>query len=229
MRYLNDFISLFYPRNCFGCGNQLVTNEKVLCTACHLNLPKTNFHLLKDNPINKVFWGRVEVESAASLYFYSKGGKVQNMIHQLKYKNHKEVGIYLGELLGNELMVSSLFKDVDLIIPIPLHKKKLRKRGFNQAEVFANGLGNAMNIVVDIHSVLRTIATSTQTKKGRYKRWENVNEIFKVINPDLLSGKHILLVDDVITTGATMEACIQVLKQIPDVNVSVGSIAYAAN
>ena len=229
MRYLNDFISLFYPRNCFGCGNQLVTNEKVLCTACHLNLPKTNFHLLKDNPINKVFWGRVEVESAASLYFYSKGGKVQNMIHQLKYKNHKEVGIYLGELLGNELRVSSLFKDVDLIIPIPLHKKKLRKRGFNQAEVFANGLGNAMNIVVDIHSVLRTIATSTQTKKGRYKRWENVNEIFKVINPDLLSGKHILLVDDVITTGATMEACIQVLKQIPDVNVSVGSIAYAAN
>lgn len=229
MRYLNDFISLFYPRTCFSCGNRLVTNEKVLCTACHLNLPKTNFHLLSDNPINKVFWGRVVVESATSLYFYTKGGKVQYMIHQLKYKNHKEVGIYLGELLGNELIESSLFKDVDLIIPIPLHQKKLKKRGFNQAEVFAIGLGNVMNKTVDSRTVIRTIATSTQTKKGRYKRWENVNEIFKVTDSDVLSGKHILLVDDVITTGATMEACIQVLKQIPDVKVSVGSIAYAAN
>lgn len=207
----------------------MVTNETIICTKCHLHLPRTNYHLIRENPINKVFWGRVDVEFATALFFYSKGGKVQHLIHQLKYKNQMEVGIYLGEMLGNEILQADEFSKIDLIIPIPLHPKKLRKRGFNQAEVIANGVGNAMNIKVDITSVVRTVETSTQTKKGRYKRWENVNEIFRITEPDRLKEKHVLLLDDVITTGATMEACIQTIKSLPDVKVSVASIAYAAN
>lgn len=229
MRYLNDFISLFFPRICYGCGESLISNERIICTACHLNLPRTNFHTQIDNPINKVFWGRVDIESAAALFFYAKGGNVQHLIHQLKYKDHKEVGVYLGEMLGNDILESAIFERIDLIIPIPLHPKKLRKRGFNQAEIFATGISNSMSIDVDIKSVIRTVDTATQTKKGRYKRWENVNEIFAITDPEQIQGKHILLVDDVITTGATMEACIQTLKSVQGVKVSVGSIAYASN
>lgn len=196
---------------------------------CLYHLPKTNFHHEQDNPVSKVFWGRVNLESATSMYYYRKGGKVQHLIHQFKYKGYQEIGIFLGELFGSELKESDDFKSIDLIIPIPLHRKKLEKRGFNQSEVFAEGLGKSMNVEVDTKSVIRTVATSTQTRKSRYKRWENVNEIFQLKNPDKLAGKHVLVADDVITTGATMEACIQVIQQSPGVKVSVVSIGFASH
>jgi ComF family protein len=229
MSLLDDFISLFFPKTCPACGNNLFNNEKVICTKCLYHLPKTNFHHDKDNPVSKVFWGRVNLESATSLYYYRKGGKVQHLIHQLKYQGYQEIGIFLGELFGSELKQADDFKSIDLIIPIPLHWKKLQKRGFNQAEVFANGLSKAMNVEVDTKSVIRTVATSTQTKKSRYKRWENVNEIFQLKNPDKLAGRHVLVADDVITTGATMEACIQVIQQSPGVKVNVVSIGFASH
>lgn len=227
MNLFDDFISLFFPKTCYACGNNLFTNEHILCTSCLVKLPRTNFHRDNDNPMCRVFWGRVRIESATSLYYFRKGGKVQHLIHQFKYKGHKEIGIYLGEILGADLAGSDLFKTIDRIVPIPLHEKKLRKRGFNQSEVFARGLSTAMHKDLDTHSVVRTIATSTQTKKSRYKRWENVSEIFLLRHPETLYGKHILLVDDVVTTGATMEACIQTILQAPGSRVSVASIAFA--
>jgi ComF family protein len=227
MNLFDDFISLFFPKICYACGNHLFTNEHVLCTACLARLPRTYYHRDKENPLCRVFWGRVNIESAASLFYFRKGGKVQHLIHQFKYKGHQEIGIFLGELLGAEIAGYNGFGSIDRIIPVPLHEKKLRKRGFNQSEVFARGLSAAMKKELDTTSVVRTIATSTQTKKSRYKRWENVSEIFLLRHPETLAGKHILLVDDVVTTGATMEACIHSILQAQGSKVSIASIAFA--
>lgn len=228
MNLFDDFISLFFPRTCYACGNSLFQNEKIICTSCLLHLPKTNFHKTSENPVSKVFWGRVNLTTATSMYFYRKGGKVQHLIHQLKYKGHKEIGIFLGEIYGSQLKESALYNDIDLIIPIPLHQSKLKKRGFNQAELFARGLAQSMQKEMDLKSLVRQIATSTQTKKTRYKRWENVSEIFKLEIPENINGKKILVVDDVITTGATMEAFIQCIQKAENVQVCAVSIAFAS-
>jgi ComF family protein len=227
MNLVDDFISLFFPRTCYACGYSLFQNEKIICTSCLLHLPKTNFHKSMDNPVSKVFWGRVNLISATSMYFYRKGGKVQHLIHQLKYKGHKEIGIFLGEIYGSQLMEIPLYKDIDLIIPIPLHKSKLKKRGFNQAELFARGLARSMQKDIDVKSLVRQVASSTQTKKTRYRRWENVSDFFRMENPEKIVGKKILVVDDVITTGATMEAFIQTIQTAANVEVSAVSIAFA--
>lgn len=229
MNLLDDFISLFFPRTCYACGNNLFRNEKIICTSCLLHLPKTNFHKIKENPVSQVFWGRVNLVTATSMYFYRKGGRVQHLIHQLKYKGHKEIGGFLGQIYGSQLIDIELYKNVDLIIPIPLHQSKLKKRGFNQAEVFARGLAEAMHKEIDVKSLVRQVATSTQTKKTRYRRWENVSDIFRLVIPENINNKNILVVDDVITTGATMEAFIQTIQTATNVKVSIASLAFAAN
>jgi ComF family protein len=229
MNLIDDFISLFFPKTCPACGNNLFSNEKVICTKCLYHLPKTDFHKERDNPVSKVFWGRVNLQSAAAMYYYRKGGKVQHMIHQLKYKGYQEIGTFLGEVYGSELITMDEFREIEMIIPVPLHRRKMLKRGFNQSEVFANGLAKSMNVEVDTTSIIRSIATTTQTRKSRYKRWENVKEIFELKNPAKLAGKHILVVDDVITTGATMEACVQVILQAPETRVSVAAIGFASH
>jgi ComF family protein len=222
-----DFISLLYPRLCFACGNSLFKHEQVICTHCLFELPKTNFHRFTDNPLDKVFWGRVLTQRTAALYYFSKGGKVQHLIHQLKYKGQKEVGIYMGKLLGNDLKTEPEFMSINKIIPVPLHPRRLRKRGYNQSEQFALGLAESTGIEMDIRSFIRAIATETQTRKSRFARFENVKEIFKVIEPEALENKHLLLVDDVITTGSTLESCANVLLQVPGVRISMAAIAYA--
>lgn len=229
MNLLNNFFSLFFPKTCFACGNSLYHNEEVICTQCLFHLPKTNFHLEKTNPASKVFWGRANIEMATALYFYRKEGKVQTLIHHLKYHGNQEIGVFLGQLYGGQLINSEYFKDVDVVIPIPLHKDKLKKRGFNQAESFASGLTETMKTKMDTKSVYRNIATSTQTKKSRYKRWENVSEIFKIKDITELENKHVLIVDDVITTGATMEACINALNAVEGIRISVAAIAFASH
>lgn len=227
MSLLEDFIALIFPITCAVCGNSLFKNEKVICTKCEMHLPETNFHQHIENPVSQVFWGRVKLETGVSMFFYKKGGSVQQLIHEMKYRGRKEIGIHLGQTYGAQLSEIAHFKTVDLIIPIPLHPKKLKKRGFNQAALFAKGLADSLKIEMDTKNVVRNVETSTQTKKSRYKRWENVSEIFSVKNQAELSGKHILLVDDVITTGATMEACLQTLSHVPEIKLSVASIAFA--
>ena len=177
--------------------------------------------------ISQIFWGRIQIHSATSFLFFNKGGHVQRIMHALKYRGHKEVGLYMGKLFGETLKESSLFNVADMIVPVPLHPKKKYKRGFNQSEVIAKGLEMSLGIPFSINNLIRETHTSSQTKRARYNRWENVKGVFKVQNPEEFSGKHLILIDDVLTTGATLEACVHPLVEIPDTKVSVATLAYA--
>lgn len=224
---LNDFLSLIFPQVCASCGKSLYKNEHSICTYCSYHLPKTNFHTDNANPIAKIFWGRINIHSASAYYSFGKGGKVQHLIHQLKYKGQKEIGVSLGKFYGYDLRKCESFKTVETIIPVPLHPKKERKRGYNQSEFFAKGLAESMQAETDFKTLYRATESETQTRKSRVGRWENVESLFKLKDVKSLAGKHILLVDDVVTTGATLEACAQTLLQIPGVTVSIATIAYA--
>lgn len=221
-------VELFYPRVCMACGKSLIKEEDILCTHCELKLPKTNFHLWKQNPVLKLFDGRSTVYSASARYYYKKGGKVQNLLHNFKYRGNSSIGIKIGADYGKELMLSPDFKTIDYILPVPLHYKRLKIRGFNQSERFAYGLSQTMDATMDAKNLIRTVHTSTQTKKTRWERWMNVSSIFELKNPAKFIGKHILLVDDVITTGSTIEGCLSVLSQVDGIKMSVVAIASPA-
>lgn len=223
---LNDFLNLIFPRLCSACSNVLLKNESTLCLMCQFTLPKTNYHFDIENPVFQVFWGRVEVKMAASYYHFSQRSRVQHLLHQLKYKGVKDVGLLVGDLYGKELIQSENFLHIDFVVPIPLHKKKLKKRGYNQSEYFARGLASSMEIAMNHTDLIRLNDSSTQTRKSRIQRWDNVAEIFDLKENSKLKGKSILLVDDVITTGATMEAAIQVLNK-NECKVWVATIASA--
>jgi ComF family protein len=226
---IDDFISLIFPRICVSCGKSLYKSENSICTYCAYHLPKTNFHTDNENPVAKIFWGRINIHSASAYYNFGKGGKVQHLIHQLKYRGQKDIGVTLGKLYGYDLRKCSNFRSVETIIPVPLHPRKEKKRGYNQSEYFAKGLSETMNVPTDFGTLYRSYASETQTKKSRFSRWKNVETIFQLKDFASLKGKHILLVDDVITTGATLEACAQTLMNIPEVKISVATIAYANN
>ncbi len=227
MIYLSDFISLIFPRICAGCGNSLWKHEEGLCHFCEFHLPKTNFHFDLENPVTRLFLGRANIHTGAAFLYFNKGSKVQQMVHQLKYKGRKDIGVYLGDLYGQSLKYAPHFNSADAIIPVPLHKKKYMQRGYNQSEQIAIGMAGAMNIPVHRHLLVRTKATETQTRKSRFSRYQNVKEIFTVSSPEVWKGKYLVLVDDVITTGATLESCIQALSAIPDVRISIACIATA--
>lgn len=222
---INDFLALIFPKVCYACGNSLLKDEESVCTHCLYHLPRTNFHLYGDNPVVKLFWGRTNIFSASSLYSFSKGGKVQHLIHQLKYRGKKEIGSALGKYYGKELKMSPLFSSADVVIPVPLHIQKLKKRGYNQSETFAQGIAETMRAEATSEILIRTFASQTQTRKSRFARWKNVEEIFKITSPEKIRGKHILLVDDVVTTGATLEACANKILEVPDTKVSIATIA----
>ena len=221
----NDFFNLIFPDLCCACNSALLRNERDICLNCLVTLPKTNFHLNKDNPVNKVFWGRVQIEMAVSFYSFAKKSKVQNLLHHLKYKGVKEVGVTVGTLLGYDLNKSDYFKGIDLIVPVPLHENKFKKRGYNQSEWIAKGVAKSMGVPINLNSLYRKQDSQTQTKKSRYKRWENVDEIFSLSDNEL-DNKNILLIDDVLTTGATIEACAHVLIN-QNCKVFVATIAHA--
>lgn len=222
---LRDLIYLFYPIYCAACDHPLHKNERILCTSCRHNLPLGNFHNVNAKKIEKVFYGRVKIENVTALFIFQKGGLVQKLIHNLKYKGKEEVGEELGKWLGEELSYLSVYKGVDVVVPVPLHKKRLKERGYNQVEKF--GIEIARNLQADyVDSVLKKKSyNKKQSKHGKLNRWINTVETFEIQNESLLIGKHILLVDDIITTGATIESCINVLKSIPDVKISVAAMA----
>lgn len=223
---LNYLFDLFYPKICMSCGNALKSQEEILCIKCLLRLPKTGFQFHEDNPISRVFWGRINIEAATSFLFFSKQGRVQSLMHNLKYRGQKEVGIKLGSLFGEDLIKSPLFQNIDYIVPVPLHPKKLTKRGYNQSLMIAKGLSESMQIDIN-QDLKRKIHSSTQTKKSRYDRWKNVKDIFELSENNKLEGKKILLVDDVLTTGATLEACANKLFKVKGISICIATLAYA--
>lgn len=229
LNIIDNLTSLFYPKLCAGCLNALQQNENLLCLDCLMHLPETNYHKEADNELKLIFAGRVPVQEVATLLFYKKGNRVQKILHHLKYKGVKELGFLLGDYYGNKLIEETRFQDIDLIIPIPLHPNKLKQRGYNQSEWIAKGLSSGMGKPYNTNILIRSQYTETQTRKSRFNRWENVKSVFEIQNGNLIEGKHILLCDDVLTTGATTEAAIQQLIEFKDVKVSVVTLATAHN
>jgi ComF family protein len=209
-----------------ACGNPLSGNEQFLCTHCILNLPYTNYWNQPDNPVEKLFWGRVRIEHAAAFLYFEKGSHFQNIFHELKYKGKKELGIYLGSLFGRKLS-ENRFQQIDCILPVPLHKSRLQQRGYNQSECIAQGISEALKKPVVSNAVARIKATKTQTSRSRYERWKNVEGIFECIDAESLKNKHVLVIDDIITTAATTESLIQSLSGIEGIKISVAALAVA--
>jgi ComF family protein len=203
-RLASDMLNLLFPELCNACGNYLYHGEKEICTKCLFDLPYTDFHLFHQNRVAQQFWGRLPITAAMALLYFKKGTKVQQLLHQLKYNDRTEVGVKLGNLLGEKLKQSAYYNNVDLIIPVPLHPKKQKQRGYNQSQFIAEGLASVLEIPTSADNLVRDKMTESQTKKARYTRYENMQEVFSVSKPNDLNGKNVLLIDDVITTGATL-------------------------
>jgi ComF family protein len=223
----DDLISLLFPRLCYACGIHLMRNESLICTQCYISIPRTNYHLVHDNPVEKLFWGRCRITKAAAFSFYNKGSRIRKLIHCLKYKGNSEIGSELGKIYGLSLKNSDFLTGIDVIVPVPLHKSRKRKRGYNQSDLISKGLSDATGLPVDFTSLKRIASSDTQTKRSRFERWLNVEDIFQVEDYQNLEGKHILLVDDVITTGSTIDACATELLKIENVSVSVVTLAVS--
>jgi ComF family protein len=231
MRYFrdlwDDFISLLFPRLCQACGEHLLRNEKIICTECYVKIPRTGYHLDRNNPVAQLFWGRCFIERAAAFSYYNRGSRITKLIHNLKYRGIREIGPEVGRMYGLSLKNSGFIEGMDLIIPVPLHPSRLRQRGFNQSNTIAYGISEATGLPVSAGSLVRISASATQTKRSKYERWTNVEGIFGVRDPEKLKGRHIMLVDDVITTGSTIESCAGELLKIEGVKVSVVALAFA--
>lgn len=227
-RIITDFVRLFFPDLCMVCHNDLAEEESVICTSCLYHIPRTKYWFDEENPVAKIFWGRVLIQNACSFFFFSKGSRYRKLLHHLKYNGKKEVGFLLGKEFGIELKKGNLYKDIDLIVPVPLHPKRLKQRGYNQAEEIAKGLQESMGIPISNQNLIRSGYTETQTRKTRTERVKNVSKAFQLNNPKDFKGKHLLVVDDIITTGATLEECAAVILEAEDAKVSIVTLAYTS-
>lgn len=223
---LNDLLHLFFPHVCTGCGTDVLDQQQMLCLRCLNELPSTNFFNQPGNPVEQVFYGRIDITNAGAAYYFTKESLMQNIIVQLKYRGNKEIGIFLGKFMGNLLLNSANFSGIDVLVPLPLNPIREKKRGYNQATALCNGIASVLNKPVVDNNVHRTVYTETQTHKDRISRWENMDGIFAIRNPSSLEHKHILLVDDVVTTGATLEACGAEILKINGTTLSIATLAY---
>ena len=226
MKFLKEILNIFYPNVCLCCKIPLTVQEDTICLTCRFDLPVTNFSTEKENLVEKTFYGRVQIESGTTLFYFLKPSNVQQLIHELKYKGQQQVGEFVGNWLGEELLLSGRFKNLDCIIPVPLHNSKLKDRGYNQVTVFGKTLSKKLNIPFSEDVLIKTDASKTQTKKLRFDRWKNAQHKFIIQNTEKISNKHILLIDDIITTGATIEVCARTLLNEQNTKVSIASIAY---
>lgn len=224
---LNYLTELLFPRLCVVCGDKLIEQEQWICLNCIHHIPRTNFHIDRDNPVARLFYGRVNIENATSFFYFSKGSNYQTLLHDLKYKGMKELGKEIGKHFAIDLQQSPEFRSVDIICPVPLHPSKEKKRGYNQSWWIASGIAQQMNKELSSDNLRRITATETQTRKSRFARWQNVEGIFELSDPEAFSGKHILLVDDVVTTGATLEACAATILSATNAKVSIATLATA--
>lgn len=216
---------MFFPRVCLGCSAYLGDNETYICTSCRHQLPLTNFHLDGNETLKNVFYGRVNLEQATALLHFSKKGIVQQLMHNLKYRGQQKVGVFLGKWLGEELKTIKSYQDIDVVIPVPLHKSKLRHRGYNQVAKFGKEIANALEIEFNTKVLQKTKTTKTQVFKNRFLRTSSSSATFSISEKQTLKGKHILLVDDIVTTGATIESCANALLQIEGIKISVATMA----
>lgn len=222
-----NLLNLFFPKVCLACDNQLETNEVYICAFCRHELPLTNFESANDNEVTKRLYGRAQLENASALLWFSKKGLVQHLIHNLKYKGHEDIGKFLGQWFGEELRKHEGFKTVDVVIPVPLHSKRMRQRGFNQVHKFGKELADALECDFNTTVLQKAKTTKTQVFKDRIRRFITDDAVFLVTEYETLKGKHILLVDDIITTGATIETCVNALSKIDGITISVATMAIA--
>lgn len=221
-----DIFSLFYPNTCTLCSENLSYHETIICTFCLHDLPFTHYTTKANNPVEKAFFGRIKLDAATALLFFQKNGKTQNLIHALKYKGKESIGELLGQLTANKILSSTRFDNIDCIIPVPIHKEKEKIRGYNQLYLFGKTLAKEMQIAFYPNLLFKTSKSETQTRKQRYDRWINVNNSFSLLDSEKLKNKHVLLIDDIITTGATLEACSSELLKIDGLKLSLAAIAY---
>lgn len=229
MRLFKSLINLLFPRTCAACGTLLLEGEDTVCTTCRFLMPKTHYETNPDNPLAQIFYGQMPFNAVSAEFFFSKSGKVQHLIHGLKYHHCRENGIFLGQEIGKSLLQAPDYQGIDYIIPIPLHPKKEKIRGYNQSHVIAEGICEIMNVPIAEKCLVRSVFTDTQTKKSRDDRYQNVKDIFNIEKPEKLKNKHVLLVDDVLTTGATLMSAGMALRQVEGIKISVVTAACAGN
>lgn len=224
----DSLLQLVFPHVCDGCGSDLLNEESQLCLRCLASIPETNFEKHSANPVEKMFWGRLPLVSATAQYYFTKESLMQRLMHQFKYKGNKDLGFQLGRLMGIALKESNRFSNIEALVPLPLFSSKEKRRGFNQATVLCEGMAEILFLPVLKDVIIRPQHTDTQTKKGRIERWKNIEGKFELVNTAIIQNKHLLLVDDVVTTGATLEACGSELLKAENVRLSIATLCQAS-
>lgn len=223
----HSFLNLFFPDLCVVCNDRLTEGEQHICTDCLILLPRTNFHLQPDNRLEQFFAGRIPFQHIAAYAYFVKGGSIQSVIHELKYKRNPQIGTYIGQLCGENLRGSSFIADVDILVPVPLHPKREKERGYNQSLEICKGISEVTSIPIDSNTLIRKVNNKSQTKNSRFDRWKNVEDIFSITDSTAFQNKHILLVDDVITTGSTLESCAKEILKCDGARISIYAVGTA--
>lgn len=225
---IQSLLHLFFPHTCAGCGSDIIDHNQLLCLHCIDRLPHTGFHRFAGNPVEKIFWGRLPIACATSFLYFTKSSVLQHLVHQFKYKGKMEIGEYIGRRMGEVMLEASRFQNIDALVPLPLFAARERKRGYNQSGILCDGIAEVLQVPVLKNIIARKSATETQTHKSRTERWANISGRFELLQPEAIRDKHVLLVDDVITTGATLEACGQELMRTGNTRLSIFTMAYSS-